>query len=399
MERHKVLIAGAGPSGLAVGATLRREGIQAILVDESARVGDVWRGHYDRLHLHTVRWLSGLPGLPIPRSEGKWVPRDGVARYLETYARHHGLLVRHGTSVKRIERADGEWAVRTSAGDLLAEHVVVATGLNRIPALPAWDGRDTFTGDLVHSREYRNPRPYRGKRVLVIGTGNSGAEIAIDLIEGGAAEVLVAVRTPPNIQRRDLLGVPTHVIGLGVRRLPRRVGDAITLRMQRIAFGDLTRYGLQAPPRGAVTRVLDEIAVPILDVGFVDLVKKGRVRVVAAVERFEDGDVVLADGERVRPEAVIAATGFRRGLEPLVGHLGLLRDDGRAAVHGPVTDPRAPELYFIGYSNPLGGNLHEIAVDSRKIARAIARRRRQREPAGVAQPAGGGSSPPSNSSR
>lgn len=375
---------GAGPAGLAAGAMLRARGVPALLVDHSSRLGEGWQKHYDRLHLHTVRWLSGLPGLRIPRSEGRWVSKDGVARYLEAYARHHGLRILLETEVERIDRAEeAGWALHADGSRLHAQHVVVASGYNRIPWLPDWPGRESFAGELVHSSRYRNPAPYRGRDVLVVGTGNSGAEIAADLAEGGARRVSLSIRTPPNVLPRDVGGFPIQILAVLLRRLPPVVVDAAARMTQRLLLGDLTRHGMPRPPKGAYTRLKEDDIIPILDVGLVAQLKRGRVRVVSAVRGFEGSDVVLADGTRLRPDAVVAATGFRRGLEDLVGHLGILGAKGRPVVHGPVTHPRAPDLYFLGYTNPISGNLRELGIDARRIARAIHARRTARAPARV----------------
>ena len=376
-ERHEAVVIGAGPAGLAAAAMLQAADIETLVLERGPDVAASWRHHYDRLHLHTIRWLSALPGLPIPRSEGPWVSRDGVIRYLEGYRRHHRIRVRCNTEVTGIERADHGWSVDTNGGAILAGAVVVATGFNRDPFLPPWPGRESFEGELIHSSSYRNAEPCRGKDVLVVGTGNSGAEIAVDLVEGGARTVRIAVRTPPNIMRRDVAGFPSQALGLATRRLPPAVIDRMSLVMQRLTVGDLTRHGLPPPPRGVHTRAAEGV-IPILDVGLIGMLKDGRVQVVAAVDRFEARDVVLADGSRLQPDAVIAATGFRRGLEPLVGRFGILKPNGQPVVHGGRTDPRAPDLYFIGYTNPLSGNLREVGIDGRRIARAVAGRRRRR---------------------
>jgi cation diffusion facilitator CzcD-associated flavoprotein CzcO len=209
----------------------------------------------------------------------------------------------------------------------------------------------------------------------VVGTGNSGAEIAFDLVEGGAGQVSLAVRTPPNILRRDLAGFPTQVFGVLFRHLPPRLVDPVAAATRRLTVGDLTRYGMPRPPRGVYTRAREDDLIPILDVGLIDMLKRERVRVVPAVDRFEGSDVVLAGGPRLAPDAVIAATGYGRGLEPLVGHLGLLGEKGRPIVHGPATHPDAPGLHFIGYTNPISGNLREVGIDARRIARVVAARR------------------------
>jgi putative flavoprotein involved in K+ transport len=370
--RHEALVVGAGPAGLAAAAMLRARGVEAAVVEQASVVGAAWHDHYDRLHLHTTRSLSALPGLRIPRGEGRWVPRDGVVRYLERYASHHAVPVRFGVRVGRLDPANGGWRAETSAGPLFARWVVVATGYNREPRIPEWPGRESFTGELVHSSAYRNPSPYRGKDVLVVGTGNSGAEIAVDLAEGGAGTVSLAVRTPPSILPRQLLGMPTQAVGLLVRRLPVRIVDGLARLTQRVFIGNLTSHGLPPPPRGLYTRLVEDDVLPILDVGLVRMLRAGRVRVVPAVERFEGSHVVLAEGGRVAPHAVIAATGFRRGLDDLVGHLRVLAPSGRPRFHGPVMTPGAPGLHFIGYTNPISGNIRELGIDARRIARAVA---------------------------
>ena len=373
VERHEAVVIGAGPAGLATAAMLGKRGIETVVLDRAREVGASWRAHYDRLHLHTVRWLSGLPGMPISRSEGPWVAREGVVRYLERYAREFDLRVRTGVEVQGVERRGEEWAVATSGGQVRARWVVVATGFNGRPHLPDW--RNSFEGELIHSSEYRNPEPYRGRSVLVVGTGNSGAEICVDLVEGGAGDVALSVRTPPNILRRDVAGFPTQALGVVMRRLPVRVVDRMTALAQRVTVGDLSKHGLPRAPRGMYSRAVQDDQIPILDVGLIGLLKAGKVEVVGAVEGFEGVEVVLAGGRRLRPDAVIAATGFRRGLEPLVGHLGLVGRNGRPLVHGRETHEDAPNLFFIGFTNPISGNLREIAIDARRIAREVAAQR------------------------
>jgi putative flavoprotein involved in K+ transport len=200
----------------------------------------------------------------------------------------------------------------------------------------------------------------------------------VDLVKGGASNVAIAVRTPPNIMRRDIKGFPSQVTGVMMRHLPPRVVDTLARGMRRLSIGDLRPYGLHSPPRGLYTRLNEEGAIPILDVGLVDLLKARRVRAVAALTAFDRDEVILADGERLRPDAVIAATGFERGLEDIVGHLGVLGALGRPVVRGGTTHPDAPGLYFIGFSNPISGYLREVGIEARRIARAIRASRRHR---------------------
>jgi putative flavoprotein involved in K+ transport len=347
---------------------LRRAGAHVVVL-ERADVGASWVARYDCLHLHTVRWLSGLPGYGIPRSSGKWPSRDRVVDYLRAYAARNALAVRVGVDVSRIDRDDGRWLVRATGDEVAADRVVVATGYSNVPFVPEWPG--TFGGTIVHSSAYRNPEPFRNRRVLVVGGGNSGAEIAADLAAGGAADVLLSVRTPPAIVRRDTAGVPTQLLGIASAHLPVRVVDRIASTLRRVAFPDLGPLGLPAPER-PYSEFLRRRVIPVIDVGIVSAVSSGRVRVVADVARLDDTVVELADGSRAMVDTIIAATGFRTGLEPLVGHLRVLDERGVPLVHAPAAPPGAPGLHFVGYDVTLGGMLRVIGGQARRLARTVA---------------------------
>lgn len=372
----EALVVGAGPGGLAVAAMLQRGGVETVVVDRADAVGSAWRGHYERLHLHTVRWLSNLPGYRIPRRYGKWVSRDDVVRYLESYVAHHRLDVALSTEITRIDRDGDEWVLRSPQGDLRATYVVVANGHNHTPELPDWPGADSFTGELLHASAYRNATPYVGKDVLVVGSGNTGAEIALDLIETGATSVRVSIRTPPHIVFRERNGIVNPMLGVAFRHLPPKVFDPIARRLREAMVGDLTEYGLPAPEDGLYERILRDDAIPLVDMGFLDAVKAGQVSIVAAVAGFDGDKVQLADGTALAVDAVVAATGYRRGLEPIVGHLGVLRGDGRPVARGGRNNPAAPNLWFSGFTNPVSGMFRELGIDARRIARAVIRERR-----------------------
>lgn len=374
-QPRPVYVIGGGPGGLAAAAALRARGVRAVVVEKSDEVGASWRRHYDRLHLHTTRRLSALPGLAMPRRFGRWVARENVVRYLEKYAEFHGLEIVTGVEVTRIEReADGGWTLHASGGRVLtAGAVVVATGFNHTPVLPDRPGLDGYTGRLLHAADYRNPQPYAGQDVLVVGVGNTGAEIAVDLAEGGAARVRLAVRTAPHIVRRSTAGWPAQRTGILVRRLPVRLVDRLCVPVAKASVPDLSAYGLPRPGPGLYSRV-KEGAIPVQDVGLIEAVRAGRVEPVAAVEAFDGAEVVLADGSRITPDAVVAATGYRRALEGLVGHLdGVLDERGRPRTHGADTPAQAPGLYFTGFTNPISGMLRELALDAEKIAKAVQR--------------------------
>lgn len=371
VESREIAIVGAGSAGLATAALLRRHALEALVLEAGPEPGAAWRDRYDRLRLHTPRLLSGLPGRRIPRRYGRWVRRDDLLAYLRDYATAEGLEVRTDVRVERVDRDGEAWHLETTAGPLRVRTAIVATGYNDVPTIPDWPGRESFTGELVHSSEYRNPHPYCGRDVLVVGAGNSGAEIAADVAEGGASRCRLSVRTPPQIVRRATGGIPAQLIGMAIKRLPQHWVDPISLAMRRAAIPDLSAQGLPRPELGLRSAFLATGTTPILDVGIVDAITRGAVEVVAAVEGFDGPKVLLADDSRIAPDAVIAATGFRAGLEALAGHLGVLGPGGLPL----KTDgePALPGLWFVGFVPTLGGQLRDGSIAARKVAAAIAR--------------------------
>lgn len=367
VEKHTLVIVGAGSAGLATAALLRKSGIEPLVLEAGGEPGAAWRERYDRLRLHTPRLLSGLPGKRIPRRYGRWVRRDDLIEYLAEYVEAHGIEVRTGVRVNRI---DPGWSLDTSSGPIDADTVIVATGYNGAPFVPDWPGRNGFTGELIHSSDYRNPAPFRGRDVLTVGAGNSGAEIATDVADGGASRSRLSVRNPPQIVRRATAGLPAQLIGIAIRKMPPHWVDPISITQRKLSIPDLSAHGLPRPPHGVRTAFITTGTTPILDVGIVGAVRSGRVEVVAAVDSFDGVDVVLADGSRIAPDAVIAATGFRAGLDSLVGHLDVLSPRGL-----PVKtdgEPVLPGLWFVGFVPTLGGQLREGSIAARKVADAVA---------------------------
>ncbi|HET8988754.1 MAG TPA: NAD(P)/FAD-dependent oxidoreductase [Humibacillus sp.] len=374
-------IIGAGPAGLATAAALRQRGLHGVVLDKSDAIGSSWRRHYDRLHLHTPRELSGLPGMPIPKEMGRWVARDDVVRYLELYAAHHDLDVRLRTAVERVDRSDDGlgWALTLSDGSTLTSpYVVIATGFNHTPVQPDLPGLQGFSGEVVMSRVYRNGSPYAGRDVLVVGSGNTGTELAVDLAEHGATRVRLSVRTIPHILRRSAGPYAAQYTGITVRHLPASLVDRAAALVERATTPDLTAYGLPRPDTGLLTRVERDNAIPVQDVGIIDAIRAGRVEPVAALTSFDGDSAVLSDGSRLQPDVVVLATGYSQGLETLIGHLGLLDGQGHPTERAGATARGARGLWFNGFTNPISGMLREIAIDSKKIALAMALAKQRR---------------------
>lgn len=371
--REPVLIIGAGPAGLAVAAELRRAGVESEILERGTAVGSSWRAHYDRLTLNTCRWFSKLSYEPFPKNVGVFPTRDEWVSYLESYAERHEVRVRYGVRVARIDPCDGGWRVTTPDGDRVARRVVVATGHQHTPLLPDWPGRQAFGGRLLHASEYRNAAGFAGADVLVVGAGCSAMDIAYDLITGGAARVRMAVRTPPNLWLKRMLGVPGDLILTAFFRLPVRLADRLEAILRRVFVGNLSRWGLTAPEEGNFSRTARVgsgqnpafIGKPVIRA-----IRAGKIEIVAAVENLAAEGVLLADGSVLQPDAVIAATGYTTGLVPIVGHLGLLDDKGRPRVSGGPA--AAPGLHFSGYVPNINNLYHEGRRAAEEIARELA---------------------------
>jgi len=371
MPQADVVIVGAGAAGLAAGAMLQRAGIPAVLLERDPAVGGTWARRYDRLHLHTVRTHSGLPGRPIPRAGGMYPARDDYVAYLQDYARHFDLRVVADRPVEKIrvaQQAPMRWQVACATESWQARVVVVATGQYRVPCLPTVAGLHEYRGEFRHSVDYRNAVPYAGKRVLVVGAGNSGAEIATDLAERGASFVALSIRTPPPVVPRDPFGQPVQKTGLLLSRLPSRVADTLAKLTARLVLGDLTRHGYPV----AAWWPYSSRRVPIIDVGFVRALRAGVVQVRPALQRLTATDAIFADGRSEPFDAIIAATGFTSGLDTLVDAPGVL--DASAEPANPSGEPTAgPGLYFIGFTHSLRGHLFEASLAAERLATNVAR--------------------------
>ena len=374
MPGSTVIVVGGGASGLSAAASLTRRGIDAVVLERDREIGGSWARRYDRLRLHTVRGFSGLAHFPIPDRYPTYLTRDDYVAYLKEYARHFQLRVVTSTAVTKISPRRPtplEWTVETrSPARLDTWHgrvVVIATGQYQKPFVPQWPGRDEYVGRLTHSVKYTNAATYVGQRVLVVGAGNSGAEIATDLIDHGAACVAVSVRTSPPIVPRDPFGMPVQRTSLLLSELPPAIANRIGWATARIVLGDLTRYGM---PKGDFAPYTTK-RVPLIDVGFVDALKQARITIRPSVVRLTQTDAVFADGTSEPFDAIIAATGFSTGLESIIDVPGVL--DAGNEPRGTSGEPTAhPGLYFIGFTHSLRGHLFEANRASRRLARNVA---------------------------
>ncbi|MEE2829808.1 MAG: NAD(P)/FAD-dependent oxidoreductase [Myxococcota bacterium] len=372
-----VLILGAGPAGLAVGACLKKAGIEPLILEKANQVGSTWHRHYRRLHLHTARRHSSLPLHPLPPDFPTFPSRQQVVDYLEDYSRTFDLRPRFGTQVARVRRSEESWELTTDQGLFRAGSLVMATGYNRKPYRPSFVGMENFGGTILHSSEFQTGADFTGRRVLVVGCGNSGAEIALDLAEHGAIPSLV-VRRPIHVTPRELLGTPSQTSNIRLSVLPVPLADFLALAVLRWVVGDLSSWGILRPKEGPNRQIWKYGRVPLIDVGTIDRIKDGTISVKPGVQEVGPRSVRFTDGEEEPFDALVLATGYRTALGDLLEDAEqLLNSRGQPHVFG---EEAAPGLFFVGYRNPPTGALREISLEAPRVARAIAQgEKRKRE--------------------
>lgn len=375
-----IVVIGAGPAGLAVAACLMQRGHSPLVFDRAQEVASSWRRHYERLHLHTAKTHSALPGMAFPEDAPRYVPRQGVVDYLTAYARHHRIEPELGVNVEAIEprqEPGAPWQVRLSDGrHYAANHVVVATGANRVPQVPRLPGEDVFQGRVLHSRSYRNAAPFAGQRVLVAGMGNTGAEIALDLVEHGVRAAL-SVRSPVNIVRREVLGRPTQLSSILLSKLPHALGDALATLFRDLTVGDLRRHGLPTARVSPQRQLREEGKTPVIDVGTVKRIQAGDILVYPGIQSLTSGGVRFTDGTEHPFDAVLLATGYQPALQALFPYTPLPLDE-RGIPPGVSGEGALQGVYFVGFDvRQPGGLLRTIAQQAERVAERISARQGQ----------------------
>jgi cation diffusion facilitator CzcD-associated flavoprotein CzcO len=360
------VIVGAGPAGLAAAQRLQSQGLTPFIFEKAGEVGAVWRRHYDRLHLHTPRLHSALPGLPMPRAYGRYPSRGHFIDYLESYVARFKLKPSFSTPVGSVRRDGRNWAVETPHETVTTPIVVVATGWADFPHLPQWPGMALFGGQILHSSAYRNAAPFQGQRALVVGFGNSGAEIALDLAESGI-QVSLSQRSPVRVLPRDLLGVPILDFALAQRFLPARIADAINAPILALTIGSLEKLGFKTAAKGAMQMIEEDHRIPVLDIGALKHIRSGAIKVRGAIRAFTRDGVVFADGGEAGFDVVVLATGYKPDLRRLLPDAGkALNGEGKPLISDRAT--AEPGLYFVGALASPTGQLREIRLGATRVA-------------------------------
>ena len=370
-KNNTVVVVGAGASGLAAAYALRKCGVSVRIVDKASRAGDAWYHRHPQLCLNTHRQLSHLPGMKIPKAAGAFPSRNSIIQYLDNYARQLDVPIDFGVTVERIERTKTQWKIITDAGIYTSHHVVVATGYDRLPFIPDWPGQKIFKKKLIHAADFGELANYHGKKILVVGAGNSGTDILNHLASIEADKLWVSVRHGPVVFPTRLYGVPVQRLSVVLSKLPVSVVDKLLTLTETIAFGNLRKWGLRKHPQGSATRLLQTGTAPAVDNGFIAALKAGKIEIVPEIRRFKTAGLELINGQYIEPDIVIAATGYRTGLESMLGHMGVLNDTGVPTIHGVQQREAYPGLWFTGMRPRLPGFFHMAGETAREIASTI----------------------------
>ncbi|KAK8944473.1 putative indole-3-pyruvate monooxygenase YUCCA3 [Platanthera zijinensis] len=348
------LIVGAGPSGLAVAACLKTQNVPFIILERAHCIASLWQNRtYDRLRLHLPKQFCHLPNLPFPGHFPQYPTRTQFVSYLESYAKRFGIKPRFGEAAiaGRYDGTCGMWRVSTGAGaEYICQWLVVATGENGERVVPEIEGLPEFGGEVVHASEYKSGAGYKGKKVLVVGCGNSGMEICLDLCQHNALPSMV-VRDSVHVLPREVFGKSTFEMAVAMMNwLPLWLVDRILLILARLALGNTEKYGLKRPATGPFQLKKTKGKTPVLDIGTVEKIKSGKIKVVSGVNKFFHGEAELVDRRRLDVDAVILATGYRSNVHSWLQESEFFSKDGQTKTPFPDGWKGENGLYSVGFT-------------------------------------------------
>ncbi|XP_062187606.1 probable indole-3-pyruvate monooxygenase YUCCA9 [Phragmites australis] len=372
------IVVGAGPAGLSVAACLRARGVPSVVLDRADCVASLWQHRtYDRLCLHLPRHFCELPGMPFPNYYPLYPTKRQFVDYLEAYAARSGVEPRfnHAVTSARYDAAAGLWRVRAEdvvlgeVTEYIGRWLVVATGENAERIVPEFEGSEDFGGPVSHVSEYKSGEAYREKRVLVVGCGNSGMEVCLDLCDHNALPSMV-IRDSVHVLPREMLGVATFSVAFFLLRfLPLWLVDRILVLLARLFLGDLEKLGIRRPSGGPLELKNTRGRTPVLDIGALARIRSGEIEVVPGVKRLFCGGAELVDGRHIAADAVILATGYHSNVPQWLKGNDFFTQEGYPRVPFPDGWKGESGLYSVGFTRR---GLSGVSSDAIKVAQDIA---------------------------
>ncbi|OUZ99947.1 Pyridine nucleotide-disulfide oxidoreductase [Macleaya cordata] len=370
------VIVGAGPSGLAVAACLKAKEIPSVIIERANCIASLWQlKTYDRLRLHLPKKFCELPLMPFPANFPTYPIKHQFVSYLEDYASQFNLQPQFNETVVSAEfdQNIGFWRVRTSGlkedSEYICQWLIVATGENAEEAVPEIQGMDEFVGPIIHTSMYRSGKPYCGKKVLVVGCGNSGMEVCLDLCNYNARPSLV-VRDTVHVLPREMLGRSTFGLSMWLLKwLPIRIVDRLLLLVAWFLLGNTAQLGLSRPKLGPLELKSMSGKTPVLDVGTLAKIRAGDIKVYPGVKRLKRHTVEFVDGTVEDFDVIIMATGYKSNVPSWLKDRCLFSEkDGLPSRPFPNGWKGEHGLYSVGFTKR---GLLGSSMDARRIAQDI----------------------------
>ncbi|KAE8709361.1 putative indole-3-pyruvate monooxygenase YUCCA5 [Hibiscus syriacus] len=370
------IIVGAGPSGLAAAACLKEQGVPFVVVERADCIASLWQKRtYDRLKLHLPKQFCQLPKLPFPEDYPEYPTKRQFIEYLESYAKHFDINPKFNECVEsaRYDETSGFWRVKTLGSnqtelEYICRWLIVATGENAESVMPDIEGLDEFGGEVIHACDYKSGEKFKEQKVLVVGCGNSGMEVSLDLCNHSASPSMV-VRSSVHVLPREILGKSTFELAvLMMKWLPLWLVDKLMLILAWLVLGNTEKYGLKRPSTGPLELKNRQGKTPVLDIGALEKIRSGDINVVPGIKHFSRCQVELVNGEKLDIDSVVLATGYRSNVPSWLQEGDFFAKNGYPKAEFPHGWKGRSGLYAAGFTRR---GLSGASLDAMRIAQDI----------------------------
>ncbi|CAK9323592.1 unnamed protein product [Citrullus colocynthis] len=371
------VIVGAGPAGLATAACLREQGVPFVVIERADCIASLWQKRtYDRLKLHLPKQFCQLPRLPFPREFPEYPSKKQFIQYLQSYTQKFEINPQFNETVQsaRFDHTSALWRLKTQSSisgqvvEYVCQWLVVATGENAECVIPEIDGLNEFSGEVLHVSDYKSGERFKGKKVLVVGCGNSGMEVSLDLCNHQASPSMV-VRSSVHVLPQNILGKSTFELAILLMKwLPIWFVDKLMLILAWLVLGSIEKYGLKRPSMGPLELKNTTGKTPVLDIGALTKIKSGEIKVVPGIKRLNKNEVEFINGEKMELDSVLLATGYRSNVPFWLQEKEFFGKNGFPKTPFPNGWKGKSGLYAVGFTRR---GLSGVASDAIKIAQDI----------------------------